>query len=65
MAFEKFLDVLLIDRENDPNSQETASRIAKMYFKELMAGRYEERPDNTAFPNDGESRYDGMLVVRS
>ena len=64
-AFEWVLDRLLIDRENDPNSQGTAKRLAKMYFNEIMAGRYEPRPDATAFPNDSEDRYEGMLVVRS
>jgi GTP cyclohydrolase I len=64
-AFERVLDVLLIDRENDPNSQGTARRLAKMYFNEIMAGRYEPAPDATAFPNDSEDRYEGMLVVRS
>ena len=64
-AFESVLDALLIDRENDPNSQGTARRLAKMYFNEIMSGRYEPGPDATAFPNDSEDRYDGMLVVRS
>jgi GTP cyclohydrolase I len=64
-AFEKVLDTLLIDRETDPNSKGTAERLAKMYFNEIMVGRYEERPEATAFPNDTEDRYDGMLVVRS
>jgi GTP cyclohydrolase I len=64
-AFEKVLDALLIDRENDPNSHGTAKRLAKMYFNEVMAGRYEPAPDCTAFPNDSEDRYEGMLVVRS
>lgn len=64
-AFEVVLDRLLIDRENDPNSQGTARRLAKMYFNEIMAGRYEQAPDCTAFPNDSEDRYEGMLVVRS
>ena len=64
-AFEKVLDTLLIDRENDPNSYGTARRLAKMYFNEIMAGRYEPRPDATAFPNDSDDRYAGMLVVRS
>jgi GTP cyclohydrolase I len=64
-AFEQVLDSLLIDRENDPNSQGTARRLAKMYFNEIMAGRYEAAPDCTAFPNDSEDRYEGMLVVRS
>jgi len=64
-AFEQVLDSLLIDRENDPNSKGTARRLAKMYFNEIMAGRYEPAPDATAFPNDSEDRYKGMLVVRS
>ena len=64
-AFEQVLDTLLIDRENDPNSKGTAKRLAKMYYNEIMAGRYEPAPDATAFPNDSEDRYEGMLVVRS
>jgi len=64
-AFEIVLDRLLIDRENDPNSKGTAQRLAKMYFNEIMAGRYEPEPDATAFPNDSADRYEGMLVVRS
>jgi GTP cyclohydrolase I len=64
-AFEGVLDALLIDRENDPNSRGTARRLAKMYFNEIMAGRYESAPDATAFPNDSADRYEGMLVVRS
>jgi GTP cyclohydrolase I len=64
-AFELVLDRLLIDRENDPNSHGTARRLAKMYFNEIMSGRYEPAPDATAFPNDSADRYEGMLVVRS
>jgi len=64
-AFETVLDTLLIDRHNDPNSQGTARRLAKMYFNEIMAGRYDPMPSATAFPNDSEDRYEGMLVVRS
>jgi len=63
--FEGVLDSLVIDRENDPNSMETGKRLAKMYVKELMNGRYSPPPKATAFPNDGEDRYEGMLVVRS
>ena len=65
VAFEQVLDTLLIDRENDPNSKGTAKRLAKMYFNEIMEGRYEPAPDATAFPNDSADRYEGMLVVRS
>ena len=63
--FEGVLDSLIIDRENDPNSRGTAQRLAKMYIYEIMAGRYDPAPDATAFPNDSEDRYEGMLVVRS
>jgi GTP cyclohydrolase IA len=59
------LDRLLIDREHDPNSKGTARRLAKMYFNEIMEGRYAPAPDATAFPNNSADRYEGMLVVRS
>lgn len=65
VAFEQVLDTLLIDRETDPNSKGTARRLAKMYFNEIMEGRYDPAPDATAFPNDSADRYEGMLVVRS
>ena len=63
--FEGVLDSLLIDRHEDPNSQGTAHRLAKMYIHEIMSGRYDPAPNATAFPNDSEDRYEGMLVVRS
>ena len=59
------LDALIIDRANDPNSHGTAKRLAKMYYNELMQGRYDRIPTATAFPNEGEDAYTGMLVVRS
>jgi GTP cyclohydrolase I len=65
VAFQGVLDTLLIDQVNDPNSQGTARRLAKMYYNELMAGRYDPMPSATAFPNDSDERYEGMLVVRS
>ena len=65
VAAEAFLRTLLIDVENDPNSQGTARRLAKMYYNEIMSGRYEPSPTVTAFPNTGEDAYSGMLVVRA
>ena len=65
LAFNTVLDTLIIDRRNDPNSEGTARRLAKMYFNEIMSGRYEPMPSATAFPNDSDERYEGMLVVRS
>jgi len=64
-AFESVLDALVIDRYQDPNSKGTAHRLAKMYYNEIMAGRYDAAPSATAFPNDSTERYEGMLVVRS
>ena len=64
--FEGVLDTLLIDRENDPNSHGTARRLAKMYYNELMEGRYQPAPTVTAFPNDDPAtRYSGLLNVRA
>jgi len=63
--FENVLDSLIIDRFNDPNSQDTGRRLAKMYVNEIMSGRYDPRPNATAFPNHTDEAYDGMLVVRS
>jgi len=63
--FEAVLQGLVIDTENDPNSHGTAKRLAKMYILELMNGRYVASPSATSFPNNSETRYEGMLVVRS
>lgn len=63
--FNDVLDSLVIDRENDPNSQDTGRRLAKMYINEIMSGRYNPKPNATAFPNHTDEAYDGMLVVRS
>jgi GTP cyclohydrolase I len=63
--FEDVLDSLVIDRHNDPNSQDTGRRLAKMYVNELMQGRYDPMPNATAFPNHVDDGYEGMLVVRS
>lgn len=63
--FEGVLESLVIDIENDPNSADTGRRLAKMYVKELFEGRYTSTPNATAFPNEGDAKYEGMLVVRS
>lgn len=65
VKFEGVLDSLIIDRQTDPNSMGTARRLAKMYVYEIMSGRYDESPNATAFPNDTDGKYEGMLVVRS
>ena len=65
LKFEQVLDSLVIDRHNDPNSMDTGRRLAKMYFNEIMAGRYDPMPNATAFPNHVNDGYKGVLVVRS
>jgi len=64
-AFTQALDSLVIDLKRDPNSMDTPHRLAKMYLHEIMRGRYYPAPKATAFPNDGEDAYTGMLTVRS
>jgi GTP cyclohydrolase I len=63
--FETVIDSLVIDRDNDPNSQDTGRRMAKMYINEIMSGRYDEMPNPNSFPNYIDNGYEGMLVVRS
>lgn len=61
------LESLVIDTARDHNTQDTANRVAKMYIKEVFAGRYAKAPKVTAFPNMGyQSLYtSGPISVRS
>lgn len=61
--FQSVLQSLIIDTKNDPNSKETASRMAKMYIDEIMGGRYHPEPNITTFPNE-DNKYDQLIVVR-
>ena len=45
------LHALVIDTDNDHNTQDTARRVAKMFVGEVFRGRYEAAPAATAFPN--------------
>ena len=48
--FDEILDILRISRD-DPNSERTPKRLAKMYVNELFHGRFNSPPDITFFPN--------------
>ncbi|WER47938.1 GTP cyclohydrolase I [Cupriavidus sp. WKF15] len=48
---EDVLRALVIDVDQDHNTRETARRVAKMYLKEIFAGRYAKPPAVTEFPN--------------
>jgi GTP cyclohydrolase I len=50
-SVKQVLEKLIIDTENDHNTNETAKRVAKMYIKEVFAGRYQPMPKITEFPN--------------
>ena len=62
------LKTLLIDVENDHNTQETAERVSRMYLNEVFKGRYHHQPKVTSFPNDknlDEIYTLGPITVRS
>jgi GTP cyclohydrolase I len=62
------LEGLVIDIENDHNTQDTARRVAKMYLNEVFRGRYVAPPSVTEFPNVtslNELMIVGPLAVRS
>ncbi len=58
---ENMLRALVIDVDNDHNTQDTAKRVAKMYVDEVMMGRFHKGPKLTEFPN--VKKLDEMYVV--
>ena len=65
--FQAVLEALVIDTDNDHNTQDTARRVAKMMIRETFSGRYRPMPKITAFPNMGyKSLYTtGPISIRS
>lgn len=62
------LDSLVIDTEQDHNTNNTARRVAKMYLNEVFKGRYVAAPPITEFPNAehlNELMIVGPITVRS
>ena len=62
------LDAMVIDTANDHNTEDTARRVAKMYLREVFAGRYVKGPTVTEFPNAehlNELMIVGPITVRS
>ena len=58
--FQAILDIMSIDTANDHNTKETAKRVAKMYVREIFAGRFVPMPRVTTFPNVG---YDQIYIT--
>jgi GTP cyclohydrolase I len=64
----ELLRSLVIDIDNDHNTEETAERVARMYLHEVFKGRYVEGPEITEFPNAehlNELMIVGPITVRS
>lgn len=64
----ELLRALVIDTDNDHNTQDTARRVAKMYVDEVFRGRYQPMPAVTEFPNAerlNELMIVGPITVRS
>ena len=62
------LESLVIDIDDDHNTQDTARRVAKMYLNEVFQGRYRPAPPVTEFPNVtglNELMIVGPITVRS
>ena len=62
------LSSLVIDTDNDHNTDKTARRVAKMYLQEVFKGRYVAAPTITEFPNAehlNELMIVGPITVRS
>ena len=67
-ALQGVLQALVIDTDNDHNTQDTARRVAKMFLREVFVGRYTDPPPVTAFPNVAglsELMIVGPVTVRS
>ena len=58
---EGLLRALVIDTETDHNTRDTARRVAKMYLREVFAGRYKGQPPVTEFPN--VKRLNELMIV--
>ena len=55
------LRALVIDVDNDHNTRDTGRRLAKMFVRELFAGRFQSAPTVTEFPN--AERLDELMIV--
>jgi len=55
------LRALVIDTENDHNTQHTAERVARMFVDEVFRGRYAAAPKITEFPN--ASQLNELMIV--
>lgn len=58
---DEIFKLMLIDVEKDHNMKDTSKRVAKMWVRETMAGRFTAAPPVTSFPN--VKKYDQIYMV--
>lgn len=58
---QEVLHALVIDTQNDHNTNGTAERVARMFLTEVFRGRYLPMPAVTEFPN--ASHLDQLMIV--
>lgn len=58
---QEMLRALVIDTDNDHNTRDTARRLAKMFVREVFAGRFQAMPAVTEFPN--AERLNELMIV--
>lgn len=56
----ELLEILRIDYRNDHNTRDTPQRVARMYVRELLSGRFSEAPAITEFES---TDHDAHLIV--
>jgi GTP cyclohydrolase I len=61
LKLQEVLKALVIDTDSDHNTQDTAKRVAKMFVREVFAGRYKAAPAITEFPN--VTRLNELMIV--
>lgn len=58
--YAKFMDVLLPGWQEDVNSTDTPTRVAKAFIQDISKGLYDAPPKITAFDNEG--KYSGIVL---
>lgn len=58
---EELFDILRIDHRNDHNTRDTPRRVAKMFVREMLSGRYHAAPEITEFENT--QGFDNLIVT--
>lgn len=67
ILFSVLMDFLLINYKDHVHCLDTPKRVAKMYLREILVGRYHQPPKLIAYPNVGtrETCIVGPMKVRS